>query len=220
MLAILHKNLHSKIGGTLKRLSTFIFLLFCLGVVSAKWSDVFPLGTYSYLLNEPQAASQLSDRMWELGYNTNIFRVHHLSTDLSTLFSTLDADSIDVILQDCAVDNTSNIFRLPKLGTGSYYLFEAEYKDESTINDNEDLKSVYWYGSRSEGTMARKGESLEYPSEFASNNNVWRCRPDSEPIESTEGWAYTDLRWRWADVTYHYLRRIGSEFTLTDYHYI
>lgn len=204
----------------MKRLSTFIFLLFCLGVVSAKWSDVFPLGTYSFLLNEPQAASQLSDRMWELGYNTNIFRVHHLDTDLSTLFSTLDADSIDVILQDCAVDNTSNIFRVPKLGTGSYYLFEAEYKDESPINDNEDLKSVYWYGSRSEGTMARKGESQEYPSEFASNNNVWRCRPDSEPIESTEGWAYTDLRWRWADVTYHYLRRIGSEFTLTDYHYI
>ena len=79
----------------MKRLTTFIFLLFCLGVVSAvKWSDHFPLGTYSYLLDEPQAASQLSDHMWELGYNTNIFRVHHLDTDLSTLFSTLDEDRI------------------------------------------------------------------------------------------------------------------------------
>jgi hypothetical protein len=161
--------------------------------------------------------------MKALGYNTNIFNVFHYGTSLSNYYSMFESDSLDAIVIDLAWDYEMQNFSSARLGVGSYYLFEAEYKDESPVNvssDNETdaTNSCYWYGSRTEGNpndettyLPRVGESIYYPE--ASNCYVWRCTPNPDQNSSSEGWAYTDFRWRWHNIAGQN-KRFGSEFTL------
>lgn len=78
--------------------------------------------------------------------------------------------------------------------------------------------SQYWYGSRDEDIAGEDNDidrvGFPYPANvvpIASNGYVWRCEPD------TEGWAYTDLRWRWLTDGDSLNIRIGQEFYLNKY---
>ncbi len=91
-----------------KALLAFI-LLILIGYTAARYSDQFPLGTYSFLSEKPwfmNNLNALSGAMNQLGYNSTIMETFNPAADLTSIYSRLNADSIDVIISDRSWSNT------------------------------------------------------------------------------------------------------------------
>ncbi|GAB1468252.1 hypothetical protein MASR2M64_09640 [Candidatus Cloacimonadota bacterium] len=208
----------------------FIFILLSLiGLAAARYSDQFPLGTYSYLSEKPwfmNNLNALSGAMNQLGYNSTIMETFNPSADLTSIYSRLNADSIDVIISDRSWSNTGGNEKYATTGltTSSYYKFEAEYKDGGSVTGTDLTDSQYWYGSRNEDMPGSANDINRVGGPFlavnvtppASNDYVWRCEPNPDPNILSPGWAYTDLRWRWLTTAGANIR-IGKEFILNKY---
>ncbi|PKN71812.1 MAG: hypothetical protein CVU50_09850, partial [Candidatus Cloacimonetes bacterium HGW-Cloacimonetes-3] len=201
----------------MKKLLIAIIYITIFGFATARYSDQFPLGTYSYISEAPWFMDNLStliSYMNQLGYNATVMETFNPNADLTQIYSTLNTDSIDVIVSDRAWRNLPGNakYATTALSMGSYYRFEAEYSNSSGVAATDATKSEFWYGARSEANFTRIGSPhLVTDDQEASNDYTWRCIPSTE-IEPTE-WAYTDLRWRWLTTANKNIR-IGSEFSL------
>lgn len=171
----------------------FIFILLSLiGFATARYSDQFPLGTYSYLSEIPwfmNNLNTLSGAMNQLGYNSTIMETFNHAADLTSIYSRLNADSIDVIISDRSWSNTggNEKFATTGLTTSSYYMFEAEYEDGSSVTGTDLTDSQYWYGSRDEDLPGTANDvnrvGLPFPANVtppASNGYVWRCEANTD----------------------------------------
>lgn len=201
----------------MKKLLIAIIYITIFGFATARYSDQFPLGTYSYISEAPwfmNNLSTLSSYMNQLGYNATMMETFNPNADLTQIYSTLNNDSIDVIVSDRAWRNLPGNakYATTALSMGSYYRFEAEYSNSCGVSGSDLTDSQYWYGARSEANFTRIGSPHRViDDQVTSNDYTWRCTPSTE-IEPTE-WAYTDLRWRWLTTANKNIR-IGSEFSL------
>jgi len=198
----------------MKKTLVVFFLLILVVCATARYSDEFPLGTYSYISEKPwfmNNLNALSGAMNQLGYNSTIMETFNPAADLTTIYSRLNADSIDVIISDRAWRNSSGNEKYATTGltTSSYYRFEAEYEDGCSVTNTDLTDSQHWYGSRNEDMPGTANDINRTGFPFyagdvappASNDYVWRCEPNQNPNVLSPGWAYTDLRWRWLTKT-------------------
>lgn len=89
-----------------------------MGFATAKYSDQFPLGTYSYISEAPwfmNNLSTLSSYMNQLGYNATIMETFNPTADLTSIYSVLNSDSIDVMIRDRVWSYTKGTENMPQL---------------------------------------------------------------------------------------------------------
>lgn len=179
------------------------------------------MGVYSHLSeysNQFMFLDDFSYSMHQLGYNTNVMETISGGPNLNAIYYSLNNNGIDAIVIDNNPNNTTGNekYSTNRLSAGSYYSFEAEYKDETAVTNDDQIVSQYWYGTR-DGDFTydpvRIGsQSFSDFSPPPQNGRVWKCTP------GVSGWAYTDLRWRWKandlNSSPSLSIRIGKEFKL------
>jgi hypothetical protein len=196
----------------MKRFFAIVLLLLLGAQMSAKHSDEFLIGTYSYIRNSfpffMEQRETLSRFMQEMGYNSNIIETDLQDPDLAGLLETLDRHGIDAWITDrgFSMDPTNGArYAITPLTTSSYQRWEAEYVDESEVNPGDGKDSKFWYASRNEAALPRTGQALKQKS--ASNGFVWQARRG----HNQAGYAMGDLRYRWPNINGAYVRT-GFDF--------
>ncbi len=218
----------------------FIFVLFTFAVMlSAGFSDQFPMGTYSYLFDSTWNNTHkdvLCSWMDDLGYNTNIMQV--FSEDVCTnLYDTMRNNNLDAIVIDRAWNSSDDRrYATNPVSTGCYYKFEAEFENSEPVTGTDNIDSQYWYGTRTEffsEQRNRLGAASSIPG-ATPYGMAWKCEPYTEPVPpeggvppippipgfTGEGYAFTNLTYRWLgrDQDNHPTNiRVGSEFKLYKY---
>ncbi len=169
---------------------------------SAKYSDDYLFGSYSYLqhttafLKENSAA--LAAKMRELGYNITVIETDNNDKDLVGLLKILDDNGIDAMLTDKSWSNDPNdnrSYSIVGLSTSNYQRFEAEFVDGTAVKPEDVNSSLYWYGTvigeNNKTQPQRVGRSVS--DKYASYDHTWKCIPNRDK----EGYAYTDITYRW-----------------------
>ncbi len=174
-----------------------IGMLACSGLLAAKHSEGFPLGTYSYIANifpyHAQYRKELCKYMQELGYNVAMVQTDTKDTDLKGLLTDLDDRGLDAILLDrsWSVDSRDPMhYGLQALTMSNYCRLEAEYDGGKDVNKGDSQDSSIWYASTSDKRITRIGSPRKSPE--ASNGFVWFLKKGANP-----GYAYADLSLRW-----------------------
>lgn len=176
-----------------------VILLIVLSVgLQALHSDVFPLGTYSYLQNGNaffrEHRAQIISEMKALGYNINIIETNNSDKDLNALLKDLDEAGIDAILTDkCWSNDPKDLkhYSVVALATSNSYRFEAEFTDARDVKPGDSRDHRYWYGNS--GTIPRVGRVYSDPG--ASYDHVWFAARERD----RSGWLYTDVNYRFKD---------------------
>ncbi|PKN72447.1 MAG: hypothetical protein CVU50_07710 [Candidatus Cloacimonetes bacterium HGW-Cloacimonetes-3] len=192
--------------------SVFLALALLLaGSLSAKHSDDYVIGTYSYIKSSfpffYQNRELLCQYLNEMGYNSNIIETDIRDNDIAGLLELLDRYKIDAWVSDRGFSkDPENMFRysISPLTTSSYLRFEAEYADESDVNKGDSKQSRYWYSARSDSYFTRVGKIAK--NKDASNGNTWIASRDTDKA----GCLFTDLRYRWPNRNGYYVR-VGYE---------
>lgn len=183
----------------MKRILLVLSVLICLstGLYSAKHSAEFPLGTYTNIRNSfpffYQNREEISRNLQTLGYNSTLIETDSRENDLPTLFDILDRYGIDALIYDRSWSNDPNNlmhYAIGALSTNVSNRFEAEFSSEADVKPGDSKKSQYWYASRDEAHLCRLGRAI--PDTSASYGYAWLLRRGEG-----EGYAYTDLKYRW-----------------------
>lgn len=192
-------------------LSVILLILLCT-TLTAKHSDEYMIGTYSFLWNPFHFYTQYREPflkyMQDMGYNSNIIQTSMNDRDLPGLLAALDKYGIDTWVLDRGFSKEeSSMFRyaINPLTTSSYQRFEAEYASEQDLKPGDSRDNRFWYASRSEGDIIRIGRPVANTK--ASNGYAWQA----SRIKDKPGYIYTDIRYRWPRMNGEYLR-FGNEF--------
>jgi len=192
-------------------LSVLIVVLLC-PYLSAKHSDDYMIGTYSYIKNSfpffSQNSELLCQYMKEMGYNSNVIETDIEDNDLSGLLAMLDKYGIDAWVSDRGFSSNPESgcrYAIYPLTTSSYIRIEAEYADERDVNKGDSKQSRFWYSARTDSRLTRVGRFSSDSN--ASNSNVWVATRDLDKA----GYLFTDLRYRWPNRNGDYVR-VGYEF--------
>jgi len=191
----------------------FVILLVLLTVqLSAKHSDDFLIGTYSYIHNPSRLYAEyreyLASYLQEMGYNSNILETSIHDQDLPGLLDIMDRHGIDAWVIDKGYSpdpKNSHHYVIPSLSTSSYQRFEAEYESEKAVHSGDDTDNVFWYASRNYSKLPRIGRAVKQKG--ASNEYVWRVERNNDKA----GYVMGDLTYRWPNYN-GYNIRIGQEF--------
>jgi hypothetical protein len=172
--------------------------------ILAKHSDIFPMGSYSYIQNTDkfflENKTKLARMLKELGYNITVMDTNNNDKGLSDLLGILDSNEIDAILTDKCWSNDPNNSRhyaLVAISTSNYQRFEAEFSDETAVKPEDINSSVYWYGTqigKNNQQLPKRVGRVNFDPD-ASYENAWKCIPGKDQ----EGFAYTDITYRWKD---------------------
>lgn len=196
----------------MKRLIVIVLLLLLFAQISAKHSDEFLIGTYSYIRNSfpffMEQREALIRHMRDMGYNSNIIETDLQDPDLAGLLEALDKNGIDAWITDrgFSMDPKNGArYAVTPLTTSSYQRWEAEYADESDVNPGDGKDSKFWYASRNETNLPRTGQATKQKG--ASNGFVWQARRG----HNQPGYAMGDLRYRWPNINGAYVRT-GFDF--------
>ncbi|MDY0298267.1 MAG: hypothetical protein RBQ66_00390 [Candidatus Cloacimonadaceae bacterium] len=196
----------------MKRYYLIVMLIILFFQMSAKHSDEFTLGTYSYVRNTSsfmlKYREELCSYMQTLGYNASIIETGITDNDLDGLLEIMDRYGIDAWITDNGYSedpaNNAHYACMP-LAVSSYYKFEAEYLDERDVNPKDSMNNLFWYASRNDDQFTRVGKAVK--TSGASNGFVWK----SERGKDQAGYAYGDIRYRWPDTKGQY-PLFGEEF--------
>ena len=176
-------------------------------VYASVFSSQYPIGTYSYLGNKNYVYNNrdaFCSYLHDMGYNTSIIEVFSPGgttvTDYNDLYDKFYDHELDAIVMDKRWD-MNNQYSTYALSTGSYHRFEAEYSSGTEVTLGDNLKSRYWYRSRTDNHATRVGKVYTF------DNDSWQCERGVDPV----GFAYTDLKWRWNTAAGDSVR-IGKEF--------
>lgn len=103
----------------MKKLTFITLFAVVISIMAARYSDNFPLGTYSYICDDPwnlSNLSALSSGMHDLGYNTNLIQTYSEYFNLSDIYASLNDNSLDAILMDKAWSSTTGSGSVSKVG--------------------------------------------------------------------------------------------------------
>lgn len=189
-------------------IALLLMMLCAAASLAAEYSDEFLLGPFTSKLRIPKLGDPdnqtdmniaLANLLEQAGFNsvraTAVFNPD--STAVVDFASTLDADSLDLILEDL-IFVPEDQYGYSALSTGVHLKFEAEYSSADAVNDDQN-NDRYFYKS-----IGRKGEFLQ--NLYYSNDYYW-----SVPSDTVGGYAYKDLLYRWPTGNGEYYR-VGPEF--------
>ncbi|MDD4309319.1 MAG: hypothetical protein PHO32_02975 [Candidatus Cloacimonetes bacterium] len=193
-----------------------LLLVLVLLPLFGKYSEEFPLGTYSYVRHGSgffdKHNAGIIAKMKQLGLNATIMETNNSDKDLAALLKLLDDNGMDAILIDNSWSSDPNDPRsasLAGLSTSNYYRFEAEFTDSSSVKPGDNEQSLYWYGTLQADN--NKHVSKRVGSLFADNSAsygyAWKCAKNKDK----PGYAYTDLTYRWKD-SKGKAQKLGNEF--------
>ena len=183
----------------MKSVFLVIVLIVLINTIGAISSDEFLIGCYSYLKARSIYAAfndSMITRMKNAHYNASIWETDEnkdgLITDTNNLIDRFNKHNISSFI----IDYSSSYNKEKKLvsagvhtlSTGNYWLFEAEYDGQHSVNKHDDTDNYYFY--QFDGTK-RVGKSVK--DKGASNRHVWRCNPN----EDKAGMALNRLIYRW-----------------------
>jgi hypothetical protein len=176
--------------------------------LSAKHSDSFLIGAYSYIRSystNGNCTDAIATHARNAGFNAlRCTSAYEIQDEAPTdMFGILNNDSLDVIFNDW-IFNPSSDPSLEKYGysalsSGLDMKFEVEYANAADVNDNDRNSDTYFYMSSS----ASRVGSFEFQDDY-SNNNYWRIP------NGNSGYAYKDITYRWPNGSY--FDRVGEEF--------
>lgn len=182
-------------------MKTKVMIILLLGAwiaLGALHSDLFPMGTYSFLQNGKnffrENRAQIIKAMQDLSYNITIIETNNSDKDLNSLLKDLDEAGIDVVLTDKCWSNDprdSKHYSVVALATSNSYRFEAEFESAKDVKPMDSKDHRYWYGNS--GTIPRVGRVFHDPG--ASYDHVWAAARSSDK----PGWLYTDVIYRYKD---------------------
>jgi hypothetical protein len=183
-----------------KILLTLLIMMNLIGL-TAKHSDDFILGVFTYLKHNSNDLNTYLDHLQDAHYNCHVCDSNEVTaTHLDSLYLNSDIRQLDIILRDRIWDEQNDVYGIDNLTRANNYKYEAEYflLGQDPVGPIEYCSSQYYY------RIPRPDSVLSFQSSVydstASHDNAWKCEVSNDN-NSSPAFAAENLCWKWSNIS-------------------